>query len=91
MEVIEGEVKSEGIKKALIALLCSGVISGGFFVCLFVFRFTQLSSQSNNFYETQNQSTNHSPTWRSSLALFFRVTLGLEHCLYSLTYIVSLA
>ena len=37
MEVIEGEVKSEGIKKALIALLCSGVISGGFlFVCLFL-------------------------------------------------------
>lgn len=28
---------------------------------------------------------------RSSLALFFRITLGLEHCLYSLTYIVSLA
>ena len=59
-----GRNKSEEIIKALIALLCSGVISG---FCLFVFEVGQLSPQSNNFYETQHRALEKEMATHSSI------------------------
>lgn len=90
MEVTEvEEIKVKIIKETLIALLLGEVISS---FCFFWFAFGvgQLSPQSNNFYETQNQSTNQSLfNWRSSLALFFRITSGLG-IIYILLSILSI-